>query len=138
MASVASKRRGNRLQVARACADAWKVEIFREQGTKCLRCGYDMNDGTRRVDPHHVVYRRHLAERELWEWDLDNGIPICRACHDQHHYPGVACRPLPICLLPDHCVDYAFRILGAYAYDYLRRYYAGDDPRLDSRLAAAA
>lgn len=61
-------------------------------------------------------------------------IPLCLDCHRSHHD---RVRVLPVTALPDHALDYAFRLLGAFAYDYLRRRYRGDDPRLHARLALA-
>lgn len=88
------------------------------------------------TDPHHVVYRNKLRRERLPEWDPDNGLPLCRDCHDAHHYaPGKA---LPLTCLRDENIAFAFAALGAYAYDYLRRRHAGRDPRLESHLAAAA
>jgi hypothetical protein len=89
------------------------------------------------VDPHHVVYKRHLLDRNEWPWDPLDGIPLCRACHDAHHYEPEG--KLATTFIPDVVLDYAFRTLGAYAFDYLGRYYRVDgDLRLESQLARAA
>lgn len=87
------------------------------------------------TDPHHVVYRNKLATEGKPQWHPDDGLPLCRGCHAAHHYaPGAG---LPLSCLGDENLAFAFRALGAHAYDYLRRRYAGRDPRLESHLAAA-
>jgi hypothetical protein len=53
-------------------ADALWSLIVRSTSPLCVRC-------RRRpvTDPHHLVSRRYRALR----WELDNGAPLCRACH---------------------------------------------------------
>lgn len=106
---------------------------------------------TRRVaHRHHVVYKQELERR--WKSGLiDTTIwpsltrlvtdprNLADVCHQHHfgHHDGSDYK-MSMALLPDEAVEFAFEALGAYAYDYLRRRYAGEDPRLESHLAAAA
>jgi hypothetical protein len=95
----------------------------------CLMCC------ARATDPHHVVYQQHLrGEHPLW--DPRDGVPLCRHCHEAHHNGS---RRIPCVKLPDAALEFAFRVLGAYASDYLARRYAdvGKDGRVDILLEAA-
>lgn len=112
-------------------APQFRVDTMRKNGGICARpfCR------ERARDPHHVVYRNKLEKVGQPQWDPDDGLPLCRPCHHAHHYaPG---GELPLTCLGDENIAFAFRTLGAHAFDYLRRRYAGHDPRLDSHLAAA-
>jgi hypothetical protein len=42
------------------------------------RCQYCFRAGT---DPHHIFSRKNLSTR----WDINNGICLCRECHDDAH-----------------------------------------------------
>jgi hypothetical protein len=111
--------------------------------------------GQRAVQLHHVVYRQELRricredERRsgsgmryrplrLSEVRADerNLVPVCAACHERHHRRGV---PLRLHMLPDSVFEFAVELMGAgAAFEYLRRRYAGRDPRLDALLEAEA
>lgn len=101
----------------------------------------------RGVHRHHVVYEQHLRRewdgnadvRKLWpryamlKNDPRNLMDLCVGCHlgrFGHHR-------LSVKELSEDALDFAFELLGPKAYDYLRRRYAGDDPRLETRLDAA-
>lgn len=89
----------------------------------------------RAVDPHHVVLEQELIRRGIDpDADLRCGMALCRECHDRHHSGGPG--KIALRTLRDDSLDFAFEVLGPYAYDHLRRRYGGDDPRLESRLAA--
>lgn len=107
----------------------WSHAVLR--GARCAVCG------EKATDAHHVVYKRDLKERGLFVWDARDGLALCRDCHDGHHYSPQAV--VLLVHLTDASVQYAFEVLGAYAYDYLLRRYPGGPPdlRLESRLAAA-
>ena len=49
----------------------WSL-IVRATSPLCVRCRCKPV-----TDPHHLVSRRYRALR----WELDNGAPLCRACH---------------------------------------------------------
>lgn len=102
---------------------------------------------------HHVVYEQELRRR--WDsspkvrkrWptypklknDVRNLVDICFNHHtgtEGHHSGGR--HTLPLEMLPDEAIEFAFELLGPFAYDYLRRRYAGEDPRLESHLATAS
>lgn len=88
-------------------------------------------DTTTSVDTHHVVYRQEVRRQSGDEWDPDNALSLCHGCHSSHHKRGT--RIVPLAALRDTNYEFAEHLLGAdYAYEYLRRRYAGDDPRLDA------
>lgn len=87
--------------------------------------------GMAATDAHHVVYEQELRKRGLPRWDARDGLPVCRTCHEAHHNGS---KRLPLHLLPTVSLEFAFEQLGAYAYDYLRRRYSGDDERLETFL----
>lgn len=100
-------------------------------GVKCVRCPH------RAVQRHHVIYgqelRRHGGPALLRD---DRGrVPICKRCHERHHQ---RVDPLPAWVLPDEVFEFTLEVLGAGpGFEYLRRRYGGDDPRLESlRLEA--
>lgn len=88
---------------------------------------------------HHVVDRQELRHRGLKEWDTRNALRLCPlyvpgSCHTGQTN---ALNRVELVNLTDDNVEYAFEILGAYAFDYLHRHYAGEDPRLDRALREA-
>lgn len=88
---------------------------------------------------HHVVYEQHVKREGGDRWDPRNALRLCVSCHSSHHRRG---RVVPLVALRDENYEFAAELLGSAAYDYLRRRYAGEDPRLDMMLrdieAAAA
>ena len=52
--------------------------------------------------------------------------PVCG------HHNGT--RRFSLALLPDVAYEFAGELMGPAAYDYLRRRYDGEDPRLDALL----
>jgi|SRR3954454_19546727 hypothetical protein len=102
---------------------------FRKSGrnTRCRACL------TRRaVHSHHVVYEQELDDRGLPKYDRRNCMALCMDCHFNHHN-GPMDRKINIASLSEENLAYAFEVLGAYAYDYLRRHYGHHD--LGNRLA---
>lgn len=101
---------------------------------------------------HHVVYQQHIKKLLLERHrernvpgpldlvleerllnDKRNLVPISRKCHAAHHN---ASKRLPLRVLPDSVFEFARELLGAgAAFEYLRRRYAGNDPRLDALLS---
>lgn len=110
------------------------------------------------VHEHHVVYeqiverryRELLREGAEMRWpseaaaknDPRNLVWIAFGCHGGHH--NVAghnsqSKKLRLDRLPDCCFEFAAELLGpGRAYEYLKRRYAGPDPRLDRLLDAWA
>lgn len=112
---------------------------------RCI-CGCGRKKGLHR---HHAVTQQRLRQvaaeradnaqdRGLHEAalcaDTRNIVLVAFRCHQQHHAAKVK---LPLAVLPDSCYEFAAEVLGAGpAYEYLRRYYGGSDPRLDALLEA--
>lgn len=91
---------------------------------------------TTEVDQHHVVYVQEIRRVGGDRWDDRNALQLCKACHSSHHRRGS--RVVPLAVLRDEAYAFAEETLGAGpAYEYLRRRYAGDDPRLDALLVRA-
>ncbi len=100
--------------------------------------------GRRGRQRHHVVYCQELRrvarqvaggppnvalEMEL-ERDARNLVWVAVDCHAGHHARSAQ---LPLRVLPDSVFEFAAEVLGAGpAYEYLRRRYAGEDPRLEA------
>lgn len=89
----------------------------------------------RAVHLHHVVYKQEVGRRGGDTDAAANYLPLCFQCHGDHHGGN---DKLPLRVLPDEAIEWAFDLLGAYAYDYLRRKYTGWDARLDDELAHRA
>lgn len=105
------------------------------------------------VARHHCIYeqelRRIVADGRLTRMALPapdralltalvsdprNLVPVAFDCHGAHHGRS---RPYPLAMLPDSVFEFAAEVLGPRAHGYLRRRYAGRDPRLDElRLIA--
>lgn len=89
----------------------------------------------RAVHLHHVVYRQEVERRGGDIDDRRNLMALCQLCHFDHHARADV---IPLSALGDVHLDYAFELLGAFAYDYLQRRYDGRDSRLDDELARGA
>lgn len=81
---------------------------------------------------HHVVYQQHVRQ---FDGDLDdwrNLMPVDDLAHERHHKRT---EPFSLSRLPNCAFEYAAELLGPErAFNYLRRRYSGDDPRLDALL----
>ena len=98
-------------------------------GTRCSHpdCASDAH-----LVLHHVTYRQAVRRASGDEWDPRNAMTLCTSCHG-HHQRG---RVIPLTSLSAGALEFAVDLLGAGpAFEYLRRRYAGDDPRLESHLA---
>jgi hypothetical protein len=95
---------------------------------RCANC-----PSTGRWHPHHAgVEKQELKRLGLPLWDPANALRLCIRCHWRQHYePGFK---LPLSVLSDRTISYAFTVLGTRAYDYLRRRYSGDERRLQAAL----
>lgn len=87
----------------------------------------------RAVHQHHVVYAQEVRRRGGDLKDRRNLLALCWRCHMDHH---ARTDVLPLTVLGDVHIDYAIELLGAYAFDYLERRYAGRDPRVHEGMAA--
>lgn len=94
----------------------------------------------REFHAHHVVDMQTLRNQcgivGNAAYDTRNALRLCQAlgdpevrCHFQHEH---SMRNVKTKELRDENVEYAFEVLGAYAYDFLRREY--DDSEPDERL----
>lgn len=118
---------------------------------KCV-CGCKRQRG---VQFHHAIYKQEIRKRLLSEHkaaniagppdtirerqvlaDRRNLVPVGPKCHANHHS---RVKPLALTMLPDSVYEFAEELMGAGpAYEYLRRRYAGSDPRLEALLSAAS
>lgn len=80
---------------------------------------------------HHVVFRRWLKKNHKPLHDPRNARRLCPSCNLNFEARSIE---FPLERLLDVNIDYAFEVMDAYAYDWLRQNYSGDDPRLDVML----
>lgn len=98
--------------------DAWMATPMRH----CAACGE-----TRNLERHHVIYEQHVVAAKGDPWDIANQLVLCRGCHSEAHSK----HNLPLAVLPSSAFDFGVQLLGEGAtFEYLRRRYAGTDPRL--------
>lgn len=100
---------------------AWKQRV-------CQECG---KGGAH--ESHHVVEKQKLRQINRWDvvWDTRNCLRLCPACHHSH---TVGFRRVKLQNLTDDNYEFAFHILGAGAFYYLRDRYNGKDARLSDHL----
>jgi hypothetical protein len=124
----AALRRHPRGRMTAAERAAWQAFVDTAAAQpRCAACG---SEGP--WDPHHAgVDEQDLQRMKLPLWDPANALRVCWPCYAAHHAPT---RRIPLSALRDENIRYAFACLGARAYDYLRRRYAGEDPRADVAL----
>lgn len=82
------------------------------------------------VHRHHVFLEQRLPARA--RRDGRNLVWLSFDCHGAHHGGGPG--RLPLTALPDAVFEFAAEIVGPSAFDYFRRRYRGDDPRLAALL----
>jgi hypothetical protein len=111
--------------------DRIEGERFRSQMKEV--CEAPWCDGRGPFDSHHVIYRQEVRRRGGDQGDPENSLTLCHGCHSSHHRRG---RVIPLTALRDENIQWAFGLMGAAAYNYFKRSYAGDDPRIDAALAA--
>lgn len=107
--------------------EADKIRWRSQAADACAVCG-----SSDRLQLHHVVYEQNVRRAGGNPWDPRDSLTTCIRCHCGHHHGS----GITLMLLRDENFDFAFELLGAAAYDYLRRHYTGDDPRLERHLAA--
>lgn len=105
----------------------------------CAHC-----NGAGNFHAHHVVDKGTLKRTCGFEgddlYDTRNALRLCeglntRRCHFNHEFGHVKVK---MSELTDDNIEYAFEVLGAAAYDYLHRHYAGGDTRVERALTATA
>lgn len=109
--------------------EAAKIRWRSQAATACAVCG-----GDDRLALHHVVYRQTVIRAGGDPYDPRDSLTACTHCHTGHHH-GQRSR-IELRLLRDENYEFAFELLGPAAFDYLRRHYVGEDPRLTVNLAA--
>jgi hypothetical protein len=88
--------------------------------------------GGRAVHQHHVVTRQELRRHGGDPKDPRNLVPVALDCHGGHHSGAARLR---LNRLPDSCFEYAVELMGpGPAYEYLGRFYRGEDARLAALL----
>lgn len=85
---------------------------------------------------HHVVDKQ-LLRREYGRtgdalYDTRNAMRLHRHCHFQFENSRIE---IPLKKLKDEMIEYAVEVMGLRAYDYLKRYYSGDDERVEAIIA---
>lgn len=98
----------------------------------CAECG-----STGEFDAHHAVERQELRRRGLPEWDTRCALRLCPLTGGCHGGQTSKLHKIQLTNLTDDNVAYAFEALGAAAYYYLRRHYAGYDPRVEALAEGA-
>jgi hypothetical protein len=63
----------NRAQLIRECDRIWHLLVAHGMLHRCIVCG---KPGT---DPHHWRYIRSILQ---YRWSLENGVYMCRLCHN--------------------------------------------------------
>lgn len=84
-------------------------------------------------EAHHVVERQELKQRGWPEHDTRLALRLCMgpaSCHGGQH----TIKRVKLTSLTDDNLVAAFEVLGAYAYDYLKRRYDGADDRIEGML----
>jgi hypothetical protein len=109
----------------------FKRQEFRDEVAECrvVGCGGGV------VHQHHVIFRQHVEREHGDRWDPGNALGLCLMHHSEAH----GLRRLDVSNLRDENYAFAAELFGVQrAYLYLRRYYVGDDPRLDALMAEEA
>ena len=84
--------------------------------------------GDRAAQTHHCVYAQHCRNEGASTKDERNLVRVGLRCHAAHHNRT---KPYHLSILPDSVFEFAEEVMGpARAFNYLRRYYAGEDRRL--------
>lgn len=60
---------------------AFRAEVIRLDGNKCLRCGRGPDDGV----ILQVNHKQYLQDRKPWEYPYDLCETICKGCHAASH-----------------------------------------------------
>jgi hypothetical protein len=120
--------------MATRLTDIDDAESFFQEGRYqgcCAACG-----STRSWEAHHVIQKQRCRREGAPLYSPDNALRVCAkspdTCHERH---TTHAELLPLLCLRDENIAFAERWLGAGpAYEYLTRYYAGSDPRVDALL----
>ncbi len=69
------KQRTDRKKLMDKMDALWSKRVLERDFHRCQFC---FKAGT---DPHHIFSRKNLSTR----WDINNGVCLCRECHDEAH-----------------------------------------------------
>lgn len=111
-------------------------EEARYQGF-CAGCAYYARSQISKLwEAHHVLEKKHCKTSGAPLNSPDNALRVCaksmHACHERHTTHQEL---LPVGCLRDENIAFIVESLGpGPAYNYLRRYYSGSDPRVDALL----
>lgn len=121
------------INVARLQLEAEAISSFLayQEGRRQKRCRNCSSTGP--WERHHVVEAQEVKRLGLPRWNTMNVLRLCSECH-QRHTQHVALVPLEN--LRNVNYQYAFMHMGSRAYNYMRRHYSGEDPRLEWWLGA--
>jgi hypothetical protein len=67
----------------------WRKEVFKKHGERCVVCGSKRSIQIDHRKSFHSIIRDHTITNidEAYEcdalWDVDNGNPLCKSCHDK-------------------------------------------------------
>lgn len=109
----------------------WVRMTFWDGHDHCQHCG----QAPLLLERHHVVYQQHAKREGANPHDARNALTLCPGCHAGHHNRK---NPINVSTLHDANFEYAAEVFGLGAYDYLRRYYTGEDERLYDLLQEEA
>lgn len=116
------RRKAPRVIVSASRTQRSRRADFRDPSEICRACGKGSG-----VQHHHVIFRQHVERVGGDYWHPDDALALCVQCHlgAAHTFR------LPLTVLRDENYRFARDLLGPErAYEYLRRRYIGDDPRL--------
>lgn len=82
-------------------------------------------------EAHHVIAKDFLRRLGRDPWDPRNALRLAPRVHERHTN---AVDRVHVRQLTDANIEFAFEVLGAGAHFYLRRHYAGYDPRVELAL----
>lgn len=127
------RRARPRINLARLQLEAETLSsaLARAEGRRQKRCRNC--DSTGPWERHHVVEAQEVKRLGLPLWNTMNILRLCVECH-RKHTQHVAL--IPLVKLRNVNYQYAFMHMGSRAYNYMRRHYTGEDPRLDWWLGA--
>lgn len=66
----------------------WRLSVYKRDGFRCQMPGCKSK---RQIQAHHI---RKWSTASALRYDIDNGITLCRQCHDsisksEEHYEGL-------------------------------------------------
>lgn len=106
------------------------AQFFREAAQAQRVCA--VTGSTGKWDAHHVVeaaWLRRNAPDSVF--DQRNALRLLKRVHERHTN---AYQRVPLVALRAENIAFAFDVMGPAAYDYLKRHYSGEDPRIEAAL----